>query len=77
MHTGDALDTRDAVEQQFLVGIHVTDDHLELVIGLLPGDQQTFKYLGLQRDPCLEIGEAFRRVTVHRNMYECHQGKAE
>ena len=39
MHAGHAGNARDAVEQQFLKGVHVGHDDLELVVGLLPGDQ--------------------------------------
>ncbi len=34
MHAGHAGNARDAVEQQFLKGIHIGHDDLELVVGL-------------------------------------------
>ena len=61
----DPLDARDPVQQQRLVGLHVTDDDFQLVIGVLAGDQQALEHLRQCRDLLLEVGETFRGVAVH------------
>jgi hypothetical protein len=73
MHAGDALDAGNAIEQQLLVGIHVLDHHLELVIGGLAGDQQAFHDLGNFADRRFEVTETLGRVLVHRNVDQRHQ----
>ena len=73
MHAGDAGDARDAVEQQFLEGIHVGDDDLDLVVGFLSGDQQAFENFRYAGDLAVEILETLRRVGVHRDVDERHQ----
>ena len=70
----DLRDAGDPVEEEFLVSIHVVDHHLELVIGLLAGDEQALQYLRDFGDVCFEIGEAFRSVQVHGYADEGHQG---
>jgi hypothetical protein len=77
VHAGDALDARDLVEQQILVGVHVPDHHLQLVIRLLAGDQQAFEISGISAMARLQIGEALRRVLVHRNADQRHQRQAQ
>jgi hypothetical protein len=58
MYAGHARDAGEAVEEQFLVGVHVLDHHLELVVGVLAGDQQAFEQLGDFGDGGVEAGEA-------------------
>ena len=73
MDAGHAGNARDAVEQQVLIGVHVAYDNLELIIGVLPGNQQTFQDFRIFADLRLEVGEAFRGVLVHRDMDQGHQ----
>ena len=77
MNTGHALDAGDLVEQQVLIRIHVTDDHLQLVIGLLASDQQAFEHFRNFHDARLELGETFRSVQIHRDSDQGHQCQAE
>src|SRR5574343_1146745 len=77
VHAGDALNPRDLVEQQVLIGIHVADNHLQLVIGLLAGDEQAFQHLRNIIDRRLQVGETLRRMLVHRDTDQCHQAQAE
>ena len=77
MHASHPLDAGDFVEQQILVSIHVTDDNLQLVIRLLAGDQQALQHFRNLRDRRFEVGEALRRMLVHRNANQRHQGQAK
>src|SRR6185369_3336032 len=77
VHAGHPLDAGDLVEQQVLVGVHVADDDLQLVVRLLAGDQQAFEDFRNFRNAGFQIGEAFRRVLVHRDADQRHQRQAE
>ena len=77
VYAGHALDAGDLVEQQILIGIHVADDDLQLVIGLLTGDQQAFEHFRDAGDAGFQIGETFRRVDIHRDANQRHQRETE
>ena len=77
MYAGDALNAGDFVQQQILVSIHVANDNLQLVIRLLAGDQQALQHFRNLRDSRLKVGEALRRMLVHRDANERHQGQAK
>lgn len=58
MNAGHALNPVDPVEQKFLEGVHVPDDNLDLVVGVLPGNQETLLDLRELVDFVLEMLEA-------------------
>ena len=61
MHTGHAGNARNSVEQQFLVGVHVAHHNLQLVIGVLPGNQQALQHFRILGDLSLDAGAVPRR----------------
>jgi len=77
LHPADAFDAGDFVQQQLLVGVHVFDDDLELVVGGLAGDEQAFHDFGQGADFGFKVGEAFGGVAVHGNVDQGHEGEAE
>ena len=77
MHPGDALNACERVEQQRLVVVHVAHHHLELVVGVLAGDQQALQHLGQQPDGRLKIFETLRCVAIHGDIDQRHQAQAQ
>lgn len=77
MHPGDARNAGDAVQQQFLVAVHVAHHSLELVVGILAGDEQAFDDFRDVLDFLLEVLETFRGVAVHGNVDQGHQAQAQ
>ena len=65
MHTGNPLNAGDPIEQQFLKGVHVLDENLDLIISVLPGDEQAFEHFGAFPDFLFKVLEALGRVLVH------------
>jgi hypothetical protein len=55
MDAGHPGDARNAVKQEFLVGVHVPDHDLELVVGILAGDQQAFEQFRDLRDAASKV----------------------
>jgi len=77
MDAGNTGDAGDAIQQELLVGVHVLDHDLELVVGVLPGDQQAFEEFRDLGDGGIETGEALGRVAVHRDVDQRHQRQTE
>ena len=57
--------------------VHIAHYDLELVIGILAGNQQAFQHFGQHCNRRLKIGETLGRVLVHGNVDQRHQRQSQ
>src|SRR3990167_2112331 len=74
---GHTLNAGELVEQQGLVVVHVTYRHLDLVVRVLPGDEQAFQHFRQHGDTGFKVGKALGGVAVHGNVNNGQQREAE
>ena len=70
MHATDAFNPGDLAKQELLVGIHVRHHHLELVVGLLTGDQIAVLHFREAAHCTLKVLETLGGVAIHADLQD-------
>ncbi len=76
-HPGHPRDVGQLVQQEVLVVFHVPHHHLELVVGIVAGDEVTLEHFGQLTDGAVKIFEPLRGVPVHGDVNVGGEGQPQ
>ncbi|MNR04228.1 hypothetical protein D3C85_1201670 [compost metagenome] len=76
-HPGHPGDVGQLVQQEVLVVLHVPHHHLELVVGVVAGDEVAFEHLWQILDGPIEVFEPLRGVPVHGDVNVGGEGEPQ